>query len=298
VAATDDNLQAVIGRVDVTLGQIAPIVVTVNRMVEAGYDEAAFDAYEPYGVYEVGEYEAIEAEDTGNLIVFVQFGNAQNAETEEAAAEEELEIEAQVSVVGPNDYRSEITTEGTLEELESGAYVVAATAEGYNMAQGVVEVRQGEAATVTLTLEPLEGVGVMGALSPEEFERGVFGVFAGDDDVIDEEEFDAGVNRLYGGEYELGFSDFDADADGVITEAEFNEAYEGDLYNEFDADADGGLTGQELAIGLYGRFDADGDGVVTAEEYEPYEGWFGYDYTELDADANGQLTEDEFLGGF
>lgn len=145
VAATDDGLQAVIGKVEVAVGQIAPIIVTLNRTVEAGYEPEAFDAYEPYGVYELGPYEGIEATDTGVLTVQVVLS--------EAAAE--AVVEAQVSVVGPNDYRNNFITGATLDGLESGGYAVAATAEGYKMAQGAVEVREGEALTVTFTLEPL-----------------------------------------------------------------------------------------------------------------------------------------------
>lgn len=240
IMATDDGLQPVITTVEVALGRVAPVTLDLNEMIayeagELGYGAETYEAYEPYGAYEVG-YEPLEAgvADFGDLIVRAVLPGAAG----EGVEEEVAVVDAAISVVGPNDYREDFSSEGALEGLEAGTYGVAATAEGYRMSQGVAAVRPGEAAAVTLTLEPI-GATAMG----------------------EEEAVAAGGAGLFG--------TFDADASGDISEEEFGTGF----YNTVDADGDGIITTEEYEpyesrFGLgYDELDADANGEVTEEEF-------------------------------
>jgi hypothetical protein len=314
--ATDDGLQPAVTTVEVALGRTAPVTLDLNQMIEyevgeVGYGAEAYEAYEPYGAYEVG-YEPLEAgvADVGSLIVRTVLSGAAGEEVGGEAV-----VDAAISVVGPNDYREEFSTESALEGLESGTYGVAATAEGYRMSQGVTEVRLGEVATVTLTLEPIGATAAGEGEAVAAGGAGLFGTFDADaSGDITEEEFstgfyntiDADSNGIvtaeeyapYESQFGLGYDELDADANGELTEEEFTASDNTGLYNEFDADTSGNVTEEEFGTGFYGVADADGDGVITTEEYAPYESGFGYGYEELDADANGEVTEEEFMGVF
>ena len=74
-----------------------------------------------------------------------------------------LPDEAELNVTGSNSYRRDfignvILEDLTLSELMAGPYSAAATAEGYSLTEGKVEVRAGELVTVHLVLEALGGV--------------------------------------------------------------------------------------------------------------------------------------------
>ena len=127
-------------------------------------------------------------------------------------------------------------------------------------------------------------------ITVEEYNRGLFGLISGNDEYIEEGEWNE--------EFGYAFADLDADQDARITEEEFTSVYRSDLYTEWDADADEGLTQEEFNRGWFNTIDADASGTLTEEEYEPYEGWFGMGFNEFDADRNAELTEEEFLGGF
>ena len=165
--ATDDELQPVVGRVEVALGRLAPVTLTMNA-IGFVYDTATFEDYAAsleaerddlsglYSDYYSVEYNPLEEADAGELVVRVLAVDTNGEALDEAIA-------PVVSVVGPDDYREDAEVSGVLEALESlrpGAYGVAATAEGYRAASSVAEVRFGDATTVTLTLEPLEEVGM------------------------------------------------------------------------------------------------------------------------------------------
>ena len=98
----------------------------------------------PYGEVQVGTYEALEeADGAGSLVITTN-----------------LPDEAELNVTGPNGYRRDfignvILEDLTLSELMAGPYSVAATAEGYGLTEGKVEVRSGERVMVHLVLEAL-----------------------------------------------------------------------------------------------------------------------------------------------
>ena len=145
LAATASGLQPVIGKVEVVLGRNAPVEVTLNRTLSAPYDAGVFD-YEPFGGFE-STSEPAETADTGGA-----GGNTGSVSIQVTAGEGD--VEPAVSVVGPDGYHEEFSGE-PLETLAPGAYTVASTAEGHSVTQGVVEVRPGEKANLTLRLEPL-----------------------------------------------------------------------------------------------------------------------------------------------
>jgi len=101
--------------------------------------------YEPYGV---GTHEPIDVATYGNLIVNVEMADGNDA------------VAPNINVTGPDNFRRELEGDGVLQALveePEGPYSVAATAEGYRMTEGKVDVRNAEVAQVTLTLEPLGG---------------------------------------------------------------------------------------------------------------------------------------------
>lgn len=147
LAATDDGLQLVVGRVEVISGCMASATLTLAPLVELAYEEEDVAAYEPYGRAELGEPEAIES-DGGALGVRVLLPAS-------GAGDEAREVSAQIDVVGPDDYRSDAENEAILADLVPGAYAVTATATGYDVAQAVILVQEGQAATLTIMLDPL-----------------------------------------------------------------------------------------------------------------------------------------------
>ena len=147
LAATDDGLQLVVGRVEVISGCIASVTLTLAPLAELAYAEADVEAYEPYGGIEAAAPEELDGEG-GALGVRVLLPAS-------GAGDEAEEVTAQISVVGPDDYRSGAEDELTLADLVPGVYAVSATATGYDVTQGVVLVRGGEAVALTLVLEPL-----------------------------------------------------------------------------------------------------------------------------------------------
>ena len=96
------------------------------------------------------------------------------------------------------------------------------------------------------------------------------------------------------------FETFDANGDGVLTQAEVNKVRT-DRLIAFDTNADGNLTLEEYEAlwfdAMYERMvdqfqghDDDGDGVVTAAEFaEPYSGVVA----RMDENGDGEVTRDE-----
>ena len=76
------------------------------------------------------------------------------------------------------------------------------------------------------------------------------------------------------------FSDYDANADGVLDQSEFSPFYETaytSYYDDLDTDADGFLSEDEYSTGLYGAADRDSNLRVSIEEEGFFEGWFDGD---------------------
>lgn len=140
VAATDDNLQLIETKVEVREGELVSLDFNTQLIEDFEYNLAD---YEPYGVYEVGAYEPIGVDTYGNLIVIVEMADGNDA------------VAPNINVTGPDDFRRELEGDATLQALVEGPYSVAATAPGYRMTEGKVDIRNAEAAQVTLTLEPL-----------------------------------------------------------------------------------------------------------------------------------------------
>lgn len=140
VAATDDNLQLIETKVEVREGELVSLNFNMQLIENLEYNLAD---YEPYGAYEVGAYEPIGVDTYGNLIVIVEMADGNDA------------VAPNINVTGPDDFRREVEGDATLQALVEGPYSVAATAPGYRMTEGKVDVRNAQAAQVTLTLEPL-----------------------------------------------------------------------------------------------------------------------------------------------
>ena len=142
VAATDESMQLAEGKVAVRQGQRGFVSIALVPIPDFHYDLAD---HGPYGDVQVGAYEGLEGSDgTGSLLIATN-----------------LPDEAELNVTGPNGYRRDfignvILTNLTLSDLDPGPYSVAATAEGYALTEGKVEVRAGELVSVMLYLTPLD----------------------------------------------------------------------------------------------------------------------------------------------
>ena len=121
---------------------------------------------------------------------------------------------------------------------------------------------------------------------------------------------DSGDGRKGGGMFGgmgAGFSDLDADGDGMLTEEEFAAA-QSTWFASHDADGDGMLSQDELnaailaslarmaekrSAAIIGRLDADGDGMIAMDEIE-----MDHDparaFSRMDRDDDGMISESEF----
>jgi hypothetical protein len=145
VAATDAGLQLVESKVIVASGQGVPVHVTLVPIDEFQYDLANFT---PYGDFRVGETEDIDDDNAGNVVITTNLSD-------------DVRNDVRIFVTGPNDYRQNFTGNVdvtlTLETLEPGPYSIAATAEGFDLVEGKVDVQAGQSVDVTLTLVLLAG---------------------------------------------------------------------------------------------------------------------------------------------
>ena len=144
LAATATGMQLAEGKLEVRAGERAFVSIRLVPIPDFDYD---LSDYSPYGEVQVGAYEALEeADGAGSLVISTN-----------------LPDEAELNVTGPNGYRRDfignvILEDLTLSELMVGPYSVAATAEGYGLTEGKVEVRSGELVAVRLVLEGLEEI--------------------------------------------------------------------------------------------------------------------------------------------
>ncbi len=111
-----------------------------------------------------------------------------------------------------------------------------------------------------------------GSLSSEEFYNTTFmNTDADDDDLIDEDEWNAGYAGMYGNYADDDFATYDADADGYLDNDEWNTVYvDSDWYETYDADNDAMVTEDEWNTGLYTGWDTDMDGMINETEYYTY----------------------------
>ncbi len=147
-----------------------------------------------------------------------------NAEFGSVMIASEEFADAEYVVTGPNGYSETFAGSTTLENLVPGTYVVAATGEGYQLARSVFDVQVSQRTELVPVLVTVETASVS---------------------VEGDTEGDAATPA---------FADFDADADGFISEEEF--------------------AGLHDDAGLFGQFDADGDALISEEEFTANEGLF------------------------
>lgn len=103
------------------------------------------------------------------------------------------------------------------------------------------------------------------------------------------------------------FEDFDANADGSVTQDEV-EAFRAGRFAEVDTDGDGTVTLEEFtaraaaraterATAMFERLDADGDGTLTRDVLEMRGGhgpMGGRMFSRLDADDDGAVSREEY----
>ncbi|MDT0643640.1 EF-hand domain-containing protein [Zunongwangia sp. F363] len=117
-----------------------------------------------------------------------------------------------------------------------------------------------------------------GSLSDEEFSNTTFGnTDANGDDMIDEDEWNAGNTSMYGNySGDNTFADYDTDANGTIDSDEWSTGYaDSNWYGTYDADTSGSVTEDEWNTGLYNDWDTDADGMINEDEYNNYSGYTG-----------------------
>lgn len=134
LAVTDHALRLVEGKVEVLPGQVATVAVALSNL--GGYYADTADL-EIFGLF---DFQLSDWDEQDNRALVV------------------TNVEAVVSVTGPDGYHRDFTGEQEIEitDLEDGTYSVAATAPGFGLVEGRVRVANGQEATLRLTLEPLE----------------------------------------------------------------------------------------------------------------------------------------------
>lgn len=104
----------------------------------------------------------------------------------------------------------------------------------------------------------------------------------------------------------LDFGTYDADGDGLVTEAEL-AAHRAAEFAARDTDGDGRLSVEEITAEMQrnmgqrvermmARMDADGDGFISEDEIGP-RGNRGGIIARLDTDGDGAVSEEEFEAG-
>ena len=136
IGATEDGLQLAAATVEVREGEATRVNFNLVPINDADY--VSYDYYEPYGTYETGAYEPFDYANVGGLRITTNEPD-----------------EAEIEITGPDGYRASYKGDLTLSRLTPGPYQVAVTEEGYQVTEGIVEVRAGELAEVSATLEPL-----------------------------------------------------------------------------------------------------------------------------------------------
>lgn len=111
-----------------------------------------------------------------------------------------------------------------------------------------------------------------GSLSMEEFSNTTFAnTDADDDDLISEDEWDAGYAGMYNAWSEDDFATFDADASGSLDIDEWNGVFDtSDWFVTYDADDDDLVTEDEWDTGLFGDWDTNDDDLIDETEYNLY----------------------------
>lgn len=136
-AATDEDMQLAEAKVEVREGQALAININLLPLKDLDYN---LSDYEPYGRFEVMSPEPLEGNyDTGTLVITSN-----------------LPEDVGLHITGPNNYAASYREDETIEDLESGLYSVAATADDHDIVQGFVEVTAGLRVEVHLELKPFD----------------------------------------------------------------------------------------------------------------------------------------------
>ena len=107
---------------------------------------------------------------------------------------------------------------------------------------------------------------------------------------LSQEEYDANRDLLG-----VGAVPGAAVTDATMTDAAMTDT---NTFGNYDADADGLLTRDEYNNALYTRYDTNADGVIDQAEYDTDPSLFGGAFTDYDLDASGDLNEDEYRTAF
>lgn len=106
-------------------------------------------------------------------------------------------------------------------------------------------------------------------LNNDELGKGIFDIYdANDDGYFDEDEFTT-WNTVWGGDYDYGA--WDVNDDELLDYNDFDAGInEYGVFNAWDAGDDGLFTADEITTGFYDTWDADNNDYLDLNEYETY----------------------------
>lgn len=98
---------------------------------------------------------------------------------------------------------------------------------------------------------------------------------------------------------ELGFEDFDKDADNLVDRQEFKDVFTSNYYDDWNNKDNEYLDDEDFYISVYDMWDTDDDEVLTEEEwimgYDYYYGdYIVKDYEAVDIDGDGFIEYAEY----
>ena len=94
------------------------------------------------------------------------------------------------------------------------------------------------------------------------------------DDLIDENEWNTGVNTTAGQYLKAGdYAVFDSDRDGILNNDEWNEGMtDNSWFDTYDLDRNGSIDNDEWNEGVFNDYDINDDNFIDADEYSDYYG--------------------------